>query len=61
MRVALHEPLESLTADMCPTTLVLGGGIAGLTAALELADGGHPVVLVEQRRPAWAATWPAST
>jgi heterodisulfide reductase subunit A len=47
-RVARNEPLEGLTADMCPTTLVLGGGIAGLTAALELAEGGHPVVLVER-------------
>jgi heterodisulfide reductase subunit A len=47
-RVARHEPLEGLTAEMCPTTLVLGGGIAGLTAALELAEGGYPVVLVEK-------------
>jgi heterodisulfide reductase subunit A len=47
-RVSRHEPLEGLSAEMCPTTLVLGGGIAGLTAALELADGGYPVVLVER-------------
>jgi heterodisulfide reductase subunit A len=47
-RVARHEPLEGLTAEMCPTTLVLGGGIAGLTSALELAEGGFPVVLVEK-------------
>lgn len=47
-RVAKQEPLEGLTAEMCPTTLVLGGGIAGLTAALELAEGGFPVVLVEK-------------
>jgi heterodisulfide reductase subunit A2 len=47
-RVALHEPLEKMYADMCPRTLVLGGGIAGLTAALELADAGHEVVLVER-------------
>ena len=33
---------------MCPSTLVLGGGIAGLTAALELAMAGHPVYLVEK-------------
>ncbi|HVO13477.1 MAG TPA: CoB--CoM heterodisulfide reductase iron-sulfur subunit A family protein [Vicinamibacteria bacterium] len=47
-RVARNEPLDGLTAEMCPTTLVLGGGIAGLTAALELAEGGYPVVLVER-------------
>jgi heterodisulfide reductase subunit A len=47
-RVARNEPLEGLTAEMCPRTLVVGGGIAGLTAALELAEGGYPVVLVER-------------
>ncbi len=47
-RVARQKPLSGLSAEMCPTTLVLGGGIAGLTAALELAEGGHQVILVEQ-------------
>ena len=28
-RVRHQEPLDSLTAEMCPSTLVLGGGIAG--------------------------------
>ena len=28
MRVAHHEPLERLSVDMCPNTLVIGGGIA---------------------------------
>jgi heterodisulfide reductase subunit A len=48
LRVAHHEPLEKLYADMCPSTLVLGGGIAGLSAALELADADHQVFLVEK-------------
>jgi heterodisulfide reductase subunit A2 len=47
-RVVLHEPLESSAVAMCPTTLVLGGGIAGLSAALEFAEAGTPVVLVER-------------
>jgi heterodisulfide reductase subunit A len=47
-RVRYHEPLDPLTAEMCASTLVLGGGIAGLTAALELALAGHPVHLVEK-------------
>ncbi len=47
-RVRFHEPLDPLTAEMCPSTLVIGGGITGLTAALELALAGHPVYLVEQ-------------
>ncbi len=47
-RVRHHEPLDSMTAEMCAATLVLGGGIAGLTAALELAMAGHRVYLVEK-------------
>jgi heterodisulfide reductase subunit A len=47
-RVRYQEPLDPLSADMCPETLVLGGGIAGLTAALELAMAGHTVYLVEK-------------
>jgi len=47
-RVELHESLESMTVDMCPQSLVIGGGIAGMTAALELADAGHVVHLVEK-------------
>ncbi len=47
-RVELHEELESVSVDMCPNVLVIGGGIAGLTAALELADAGNDVYLVEK-------------
>ncbi len=46
-RVELHEALESVSVDMCPSVLVVGGGIAGMTAALELADAGNKVYLVE--------------
>ena len=34
--------------EMNSNVLVIGGGIAGLTAALELADGGSRVYLVER-------------
>ncbi|MEA1950820.1 MAG: CoB--CoM heterodisulfide reductase iron-sulfur subunit A family protein, partial [Planctomycetota bacterium] len=47
-RVKLQQPLEPMYVDVNPRTLVVGGGIAGLQAALELADAGHPVVLVER-------------
>jgi heterodisulfide reductase subunit A len=47
-KVELHEPLESMSVDMSPNVLVIGGGIAGMTAALELADAGHSVHLVEK-------------
>ena len=47
-RVKYHEELDKRSVPMCPATLVLGGGIAGLTAALELADAGQQVYLVER-------------
>jgi heterodisulfide reductase subunit A len=47
-RVLRHEPLETLRVPIHPATLVVGGGIAGIQAALEIADAGHPVYLVER-------------
>jgi heterodisulfide reductase subunit A len=47
-RVKHQEPLEPQYVPVNPTTLVVGGGIAGLQASVELADAGHPVVLVER-------------
>ena len=47
-RVQYHRPLEPLPVKVNPHTLVVGGGIAGIQAALELADAGYPVYLVER-------------
>jgi len=47
-RVRHHEPLEPLTVPIHPATLVVGGGIAGIQSALEIADAGHHVYLVER-------------
>jgi heterodisulfide reductase subunit A len=47
-RVILHEPLEPLNVPIHPDTLVVGGGIAGIQAALEIADSGSHVYLVER-------------
>jgi len=47
-RVALHEELTPTEVPVNPNTLVVGGGIAGIQAAIELADAGHPVYLVER-------------
>ncbi len=47
-RVYYHQPLEIRTVPINPNTLVVGGGIAGIQAALEIADSGHRVYLVEK-------------
>jgi heterodisulfide reductase subunit A len=47
-RVVHHEPLEPLHVPIHPATLIVGGGIAGIQAALEIADAGFPVYLVER-------------
>jgi heterodisulfide reductase subunit A2 len=41
-------PLERLPIPISPEALVIGGGLSGMTAALELADAGHQVHLVEK-------------
>lgn len=47
-RVARHEPLEPLHVPIHPATLIVGGGIAGIQAALEIAESGFPVYVVER-------------
>jgi heterodisulfide reductase subunit A2 len=47
-RVAQHVPLETKRVPVNPAVLVVGGGIAGIEAALQIADGGKQVYLVER-------------
>jgi heterodisulfide reductase subunit A len=47
-RVVLQEPLEMRHVQIRKRALVVGGGIAGIEAALQLADSGLEVVLVER-------------
>ncbi|MEP0813825.1 MAG: FAD-dependent oxidoreductase [bacterium] len=47
-RVIHHTPLEIKTVPVNPATLIVGGGIAGIEAALALGKAGHPVYLVER-------------
>jgi len=47
-RVYYHEPLEVKEAPVNPNSLIVGGGIAGIQAALEIADSEHKVYLVER-------------
>ncbi|MEW6458021.1 MAG: CoB--CoM heterodisulfide reductase iron-sulfur subunit A family protein [Bacillota bacterium] len=49
--VAKANRLQPLSGSRIPVTrrcLVIGGGIAGLQAALDVADAGHEVILVER-------------
>ncbi len=48
LRVREQTPLEPFRVPINDTTLVVGGGIAGISAALEIADAGYPVHLVER-------------
>jgi heterodisulfide reductase subunit A len=47
-RAAHLQPLEKKEVPVTPTALVIGGGIAGIQAALELADNGFKTYLVER-------------
>lgn len=44
-----NEPLEPLGTPVTRRLLVVGGGIAGLSAALQVAEAGYEVVLVERQ------------
>ncbi|MFC1871342.1 4Fe-4S binding protein [Chloroflexota bacterium] len=47
-RVHYHEPLEMLEIPFNTSTLIVGGGIAGIQSALDIADSEHKVYLVER-------------
>ena len=47
-RMGLLEPLSPLTKTLIDRTLIIGGGIAGITTALELADF-HEVILIDKK------------
>ena len=47
-RVANHRELFPRQSPVTPAVLVVGGGIAGIQAALDVADAGYQVYLVER-------------
>ncbi len=47
-KAALIQPLHQVDLGLTKSALVVGGGVAGLNAALDLADSGYPVHLVEK-------------
>ncbi|MCX5891566.1 MAG: CoB--CoM heterodisulfide reductase iron-sulfur subunit A family protein [Deltaproteobacteria bacterium] len=47
-KAGLLKPLEPIKVEVERRALVLGGGVAGLKSALELAERGLPVTLVEK-------------
>ncbi len=47
-KVKRNRPLTPIKVPVTKTALVLGGGIAGIQAALDIANAGHKVILVER-------------
>ncbi|MFO7839447.1 MAG: NAD(P)-binding protein, partial [Desulfosalsimonadaceae bacterium] len=47
-RVQFHYPLETREVGVHPDIMVVGGGIAGMQASLDLGNSGHKVYLVEK-------------
>ncbi len=48
-KVKKDEPLQPIEFEITKRALVIGGGIAGITAAVDIANAGYEVILVEKR------------
>ncbi len=47
-KVLRNKPLQISTVPITKKAMVIGGGIAGMQAALDIAEGGHQVIIVER-------------
>jgi len=47
-RASLLEQIPDISVDVNKSALIIGGGIAGMTAAISLADQGFPATIVEK-------------
>lgn len=48
-KLKLNESLSAISAPVTRKALVIGGGIAGIQAAIDIAEAGYEVVLVEKK------------
>ena len=61
-KVNLNTPLTPGESPVTKRALVIGGGIAGIQTALDIADAGFPVDIVETKRwPSWTRPSPRWT
>ena len=56
-RTAHLEPLQEFDLPVNKTALVVGGGIAGMTCALSIANQGHDVHLIEKEKELGGMAW----
>jgi len=48
-KAKLNQALDPVKAPLTKRVLIIGGGIAGIQAALDIADGGYEVIMVEKK------------
>ena len=60
-KAGFSYPLEQLQVNVVDKALVIGGGVAGMTAALELADQGYDTVLTEKTGMLGGNAWSLQT
>ena len=60
-RASLLNPIGNIAVDVNKAALVVGGGVAGMTAALSLAEQGFPATIVERSAQLGGAARDVST